>query len=69
MSGVDVGKCGQCGAEVVWVVMAQTGKRMPCDPKLLRVVSADGIVYSGRESHFATCPAAAKMRKPAGPKV
>jgi len=62
VSGTDVGKCTSCGAEVLWVRMA-SGKAMPCNPKVLKIVTDAGNVVSGRESHFATCPGAASHRK------
>jgi len=42
--------CRSCRAVVLWVESRSTGKRAPINP--------DGI------SHFATCPDAAKWRKP-----
>ena len=28
-------KCRSCGAEIVWISMRATGKKMPCDPGLI----------------------------------
>lgn len=41
--------CRSCGAPIVWIV-TRGGKRMPVDE-------------GSRESHFATCPDAAKWRR------
>lgn len=46
----DRGTCRSCGRPVAWIITAK-GKKMPVD------------LGSG-ESHFATCPEAAKWRKP-----
>ena len=42
--------CKYCNAEIVWI-----GKH-PCDPPVLKGVTADEKVHSFRQSHFATCP-------------
>lgn len=42
--------CKYCGAPIVWI-----GKH-PCDPPVLKGVTADEKVHSFRQSHFATCP-------------
>jgi hypothetical protein len=47
--GTPAAQCRSCRAEVYWVLTA-AGRRMPVNP--------DGV------SHFATCPNAAKHRKP-----
>jgi len=48
--------CKYCGAEIVWI-----GKH-PCDPPVLKGVTADGKVHAFRQSHFATCPRANQAR-------
>lgn len=55
------GTCRSCGAPVVW--NNKGAKNHPCNPKILKVVLADGSVVSGRESHFSTCPQANFWRK------
>lgn len=69
--------CSSCGAEIEWVTMRDSGKRMPVDAKPASfvvlvasdgspVVSGDGakgVVVTGRLSHFATCPDADKHRR------
>ena len=47
--GTPASTCKGCGATFYWV-QTRSGRAMPVDP--------DGL------SHFATCPAAAKFRKP-----
>jgi len=69
------GKCTSCGADIYWVVMYPSGKRMPLDVKpvagLIKVEIGvpdtghmrgqdDELLYL---SHFATCPNAAHHRK------
>lgn len=49
--------CKYCGAEIVWI-----GKH-PCDPPVLKGVTADEKVHAFRQSHFATCPRANQARK------
>ena len=46
--------CKSCFAPIVWI-----GKH-PCDPPVLKVVTADGKVHTARGSHFATCKVGAK---------
>jgi hypothetical protein len=55
--------CRGCGQAIVFV-RSKANKPIPCDPKELQVVTADGAVLKGRISHFATCPQAASFRKP-----
>lgn len=54
--------CGSCRAPVVWLKTA-AGKSMPCDAA---TVGAEDRQYDHAKhtSHFATCPNAAKHRKP-----
>jgi hypothetical protein len=71
--------CKSCGAEILWVTMAGSRKKMPIDVEGLKVVvpagvAADGVergvalhkVVVGHTSHFATCPNAAEHRKVEG---
>ena len=55
-------QCKTCGAEIVWVTTT-AGKRMPLDITYKTVVTNDGKVVLGRESHFSTCPDADIHRK------
>lgn len=60
---IDAGNlCKKCGAPIVWVNM-ESGSVMPCDFKLLTVVTDAGTVVKGRISHFANCPNANEFRK------
>ena len=65
--------CKSCHRQILWVVMAGTGKKMPLDPEVSAagniVVDDDGTARvdtgPGRAkhlSHFATCPNAARHR-------
>ena len=49
--------CKYCGAEIVWI------GTHPCDPPVLKGVTADEKVHTFRQSHFATCPRANQARK------
>lgn len=53
--------CNGCNAEIVWVKTAG-GKRMPCDPAIVTVVTDQGDVVKGRVPHWVTCPASSKFR-------
>lgn len=59
--------CGSCGAAIEWAITTG-GKKVPLDPKpiTIAVTMDDGNVriVTGRQSHFASCPHAAKHRKP-----
>ena len=54
----NVCKCRSCGAEIVWVTMQGSGKKMPCDAELIHAVEdkdsktsfvlPGGIVKQGR---------------------
>lgn len=59
----DAATCAgpQCGRPIVWVVLG--GKPHPCDPPIRAVVTEDGKIVRGRESHYATCPNAADFRR------
>jgi hypothetical protein len=64
-------RCSSCGAEVIWVTMAKTGKQNPVDavPEKRIVLGGDGAaVVDTYVSHFATCPNAAKHRAAADAK-
>ena len=64
--------CRSCGAEIFWVEMVDTGKRMPIDSHPIErrvVLSQDGkrgAVRSVGVSHFETCPHAGQHRKREG---
>ena len=57
--------CHRCRKEIVWVE-TEHGKPMPCNPRGLTVITAEGKTVRGRESHFAYCPGA-NSRKRAHP--
>ncbi len=59
----EPGTCRLCGAAIVWI-RTVGGKAMPCDAKVLSVTTDAGMQVRGRESHFATCPRAAEVRRP-----
>lgn len=40
--------CRSCGAPVVWVTMADTGRRMPLDEALVDVVISDWVIPGAR---------------------
>lgn len=59
----EPGICRSCGAAIVWVVTTSRA-RMPCDDKIRTLVTDEGVIVRGRESHFATCPNANEHRGP-----
>lgn len=50
-----------CKRPIVWGKLG--GKPHPLDPQILAVVTADGHVVRGRQSHYATCPDAEEFRR------
>lgn len=59
---MDIRKCRDCGAEIVFLKTA-AGKTMPI---LASSVEEGDVLFDHKKhkSHFADCPAAAKFRKP-----
>jgi len=57
------GHCSKCGAVIKWIVMKDSKKRMPLEARPLTIVTDDGEVVRGRESHFAHCPHAQSFRR------
>ena len=57
---MEEGRCRSCGAPVVWIYGAT--RRMICNPGVLTVITDEGLVVKGRESHFSTCPTSNKWR-------
>lgn len=55
-------ECKGCGFPIVWIT-TKDGKKMPCDPEKLTVITDNGDAVTGRVSHFSTCPAADIFRK------
>lgn len=60
--------CAKCGKEILWAVSAETGAKIPLDPKalifkILRTDSGVSVIPADRDvyavTHFATCPSAA----------
>lgn len=56
------GICRSCKAPIVWV-RQPNGKNHPCDPPIVSVITAEGVLVRGRRSHFSTCPDASKWRQ------
>ncbi len=56
-------RCRSCNAPMFWIKSATTGKNIPCDVEVIRVVTEAGDVVSGYASHFSSCPNAAQHRK------
>jgi len=55
--------CKSCGAEIQWVVMKSTGKSNPLNMNKKTILTLDGEIVQGFESHFSTCPNAKSHRK------
>lgn len=51
-------ECRSCGQPIIWVKMKKSGKAMPCDPKIVTIFNDQGQSFTGRLSHFGTCPEA-----------
>lgn len=54
-------RCTSCGMRIIWG--KQNEKPHPLDPKILNVLTAQGTLVRGRESHFVSCPNANNHRK------
>jgi len=61
LNKTNASKCRSCGADIIWQ-QTQKSKNIPCDPKILKIVTDEGEVVSGRSSHFASCPHADEWR-------
>ena len=61
----QVANCRACGARIVFVTMQGTGRQNPVDERRLTIVTDDGRVITGRQSHFSTCPKAENFRRKA----
>ena len=48
----EKGRCRFCEAPVFWIYGATRG--MICNPGVLTVITDEGLVVKGRESHFST---------------
>lgn len=52
--GQSFGSCRRCGRRILWLVM-QSGKRMPCDPEVIRFDHAELFGRDeGRPESFVT---------------
>lgn len=54
-------RCRSCQQVIEWQ-RTTTGKQMPVNPQRITVIDAQGRTVVGRESHFASCPAAAEFQ-------
>lgn len=61
-AALDDGTCAACKAPIKWAKTA-AGRPVPLNPRVLTVIGIDGQYHRGRESHFATCPAARDFRR------
>ena len=61
--------CRLCGADIEWLEMHPSGKRMPAnspgEKRLVRLPDGDGraVLVDAYLPHWATCPKAAEARK------
>jgi len=74
---MNTAACKSCGARIIWVVSAASGKRMPVNEKPdldgNLMIDAEGkahvidpkkpVATLTYTSHFATCPEAAQWKK------
>lgn len=56
-------QCKSCRAHIEWI-RTPAGKNIPIDPARIVIIDDLGQSVAGHISHFATCPDAAKHRKP-----
>lgn len=54
--------CQACGKEIVFVG-TENGSLMPCNPRGITIITPDGRTVRGRETHFASCPGARKLKQ------
>lgn len=57
----ESGECRSCGAAILWTNL--NGRPHPVERKQLNIVTEQGTLARGWESHFAHCPNAAQHRK------
>lgn len=55
-------QCKGCGEDIIFIT-SKNGKKIPCDPKPLSLVSLAGEVIQGHMPHWATCPEADRFRR------
>lgn len=53
-------RCSSCGMRIIWG--KQSDRAHPLDPKILNVLTGQGKLVRGRESHFVSCPNAKAHR-------
>ena len=58
----DRGRCNSCGAEILWIGTEKGKPNHPVQPKRLKIVTDDGTIAQGHESHYAHCPNANQHR-------
>jgi len=59
----SVRPCKACGAALVFIRMVPSGKLNPCNAEPITLINEHGEVVKGYQSHFITCPEAARFRK------
>lgn len=47
--------CKSCGALIMWIIMAESGKNMPVDNDKKIFITKDGKTLSGYIPHWITC--------------
>jgi len=55
--------CKACKAKILWAEIAATKKLMPVDNKYVNIVTDDGRLERGMQTHYTSCPFAAQFRK------
>ncbi len=63
---IKLAQCKTCKQNIHFIRSKVTGKPNPCNLKKYTIITAEGNVVTGWESHFATCPQADQHRKPRG---
>ena len=61
--------CKECGAEIKWIEMAKSGKKIPVEPKVKAFIikpknqGGKGQLLYGYVRHWQNCPAAVWFRE------
>lgn len=54
--------CRSCQRPIRWV-KTRNGKSMPVDDKIVTIITQNGDVMKGWQSHFVSCPASEQYRR------
>lgn len=49
-------KCKGCGADILFIIIKSSGRKMPVDTYKTTVITVDGELVSGYVPHWINCP-------------